>query len=51
MMTIKELSEVSKEFAEKELNLDSEIFVENLKEFLVKDFEYIERSFGASNLA
>jgi hypothetical protein len=51
ILTIKELSEIPKEFAEKELELDSEIFIENLKEFLSRDYEYIERSFGASNLA
>ena len=49
--TIKELSEVQQEFAIKELSLDSEIFIENLKEFLSKDFETIEKSFSKCNMA
>ena len=31
--------------------MDSEIFIENLKEFLSKDFETIEKSFSKCNMA
>jgi hypothetical protein len=49
--TIKELSEIQPEFASKELALDSEIFIDNLKEFLSKDFETVDKSFSRFNMA
>ncbi len=51
IQTIKELSEIPKDFAEKELTLDSEIFIENLKEFLTKGFDSIDKSFNKCNMA
>lgn len=49
--TIKELSEIGLEFAQRELSLDSEVFIENLREFLSRGSDQTDRSFGKCNMA